>query len=163
MKAVDSTDTATGLVSQELSALAFESNGMNRQLLVPMDDSETARRALEHALAIFADDEITVVHVVGDLEAAYGGGPVVPESGDTEPAFFDDVREIASRHDRNVEIVTVEGTAPEAILEYAREENVDAIVMGSEGRSGVSRMLLGSVAEAVTRRSSVPVTIVPRS
>ncbi|SDR32500.1 universal stress protein [Natronobacterium texcoconense] len=137
---------------------------MSRHLLVPMDDSETARRALEHALAVFPDAELTVVHSVDDLEAAYGGGAAVPDTADRDrdPEFFDDVREIATRHDRDVDTAIVEGTAAEAILEYAREEDVDAIVMGSEGRSGVSRMLLGSVAEAVTRRSSVPVTIVPR-
>jgi len=48
----------------------------------------------------------------------------------------------------------------DAILEYVGEADVDAIVMGSEGKAGVSRMLLGSVAESVTR-AAVPVTVVP--
>ncbi|WP_137291102.1 universal stress protein [Natronorubrum halophilum] len=135
---------------------------MPRQLLVPMDDSETARAALEHALEVFPNDEITVVHAVDDLEAGYGGRPpaAVGDEGD-EPEFFADVRSIAKRYDRPVETTVIEGTSADAILEYADEANVDQIVMGSEGRSGVSRMLLGSVAEAVTRRSPLPVTIVP--
>ena len=136
---------------------------MTRHLLVPMDDSERARDALEHALAVFPDDEITVVHAIDDLEAGYGGGqPVTSDDADAgEPDFFADVRSIAAEYDRTVETAVVEGTSADAILEYADEAGVDGIVMGSEGRSGVSRMLLGSVAEAVTRRASVPVTIVP--
>ncbi|WP_049914237.1 universal stress protein [Haloterrigena salina] len=137
---------------------------MTRQLLVPMDDSEPARAALEHALSVFPNDEVTVVHVVDELEAGYGGRPPVTDSGGTdadEPEFFADVRDIAAERDRRVETAVVEGTSADAILEYVRDNDVDGIVMGSEGRSGVSRMLLGSVAEAVTRQASVPVTIVP--
>ena len=45
-------------------------------------------------------------------------------------------------------------------MTYAEENDIDHIVVGSHGRGGVSRMLLGSVAETVARRSSVPVTII---
>ena len=136
---------------------------MARHVLVPMDDSETARAALEHALDVFPNEEITVVHAVDELEAGYGGGQVADSGeGDADgPAFFADVRSIAADRDRTVETAVIEGTSSDAILEFARDNGVDQIVMGSEGRSGVSRMLLGSVAEAVTRRASVPVTIVP--
>ncbi|NUB90194.1 universal stress protein [Haloterrigena sp. SYSU A558-1] len=137
---------------------------MTRRVLVPMDDSEPARAALEHALSVFPNDEVAVVHVVDELEAGYGGRPPVTTGGEAdadEPDFFADVRSIAAERDRTVETAVIEGTSAEAILEHAREADVDQIVMGSEGRSGVSRMLLGSVAEAVTRQASVPVTIVP--
>ncbi|GAB3677988.1 universal stress protein [Halopiger thermotolerans] len=133
---------------------------MSRTLLVPMDDSEPARAALEHALAVHRDAEITVLHAVDELESGYGGGPA-GGADDAEPVFFEDVRSTADEYGRPVETTVVEGTSADAILEYADEHSVDQIVMGSEGRSGVSRMLLGSVAEAVTRRASVPVTIVP--
>lgn len=138
---------------------------MARHLLVPMDDSEPARAALEHALSIFPDDEITVLHAVDDLEAGYAGSPsaaAADTSEEFEPEFFADVRTIAADHDRAVETAVVGGTSAAAILEFAREAGVDQIVMGSEGRSGVSRMLLGSIAEGVARRSTIPVTIVPR-
>jgi len=45
-------------------------------------------------------------------------------------------------------------------VEYAEESDVDHIVIGSHGRSGVSRILLGSVAESVVRRADMPVTVV---
>ncbi|WP_226042744.1 universal stress protein [Natrinema sp. DC36] len=131
-------------------------------VLVPMDDSEPARAALEYTLAVFSA-EVTVVHAVDDLEAAYAGRAQVTSDGDDadKPDFFADVSEIAAKHDRSVGTVVIEGTSADAILEYADANDIDQIVMGSEGRSGVSRMLLGSVAEAVTRRATVPVTIVP--
>ena len=130
-----------------------------------MDDSDSARAALEHALSVFPDDEVTALHVVDDLEAGYAGEATVSDADEDGPAseLFADVRAIADDHDRTVETAVVEGAAAEVILEFAHEERVDGIVMGSQGRSGVSRMLLGSVAEAVTRRSTVPVTVVPQS
>ncbi|RQG94670.1 universal stress protein [Natrarchaeobius chitinivorans] len=138
---------------------------MTRHLLVPMDDSDAAFAALEHALSTFPGAEVTVVHAVDDLEAGYGGGSTTDDptaADDAEPDFFADVRAVADERARSVEMAIVEGTPAPAILEHATAADVDGIVMGSEGRSGVSRVLLGSVAEAVARRSTVPVTIVPR-
>ncbi|MEY7850220.1 universal stress protein [Natrarchaeobius sp. A-rgal3] len=137
---------------------------MTRHLLVPMDDSDPARAALEYALTVIPNAEVTVVHAVDELETGYGGGSATDDSNatdDAEPDFFADVRAIADDHDRALETEVIEGTTAAAILEYADEAGVDGIVMGSEGRAGVSRVLLGSVAEAVARRSTVPVTIVP--
>lgn len=132
---------------------------MSRRLLVAVDGSEPSMAALRHALEVFPDAEITVVHAVDELESHYGGG--TGADGDAEPDFFGSVEEIAADLDVPVETRVISGTPASAIVEFAEEENVDGIVVGSEGRSGVSRMLLGSVAETITRRSPVPVTIVP--
>ncbi|WP_408956690.1 universal stress protein [Natrinema sp. 74] len=130
---------------------------MSRHVLVPMDDSEPARAALEHALEWEPADRLTVVHAMDELEASYGG-----RSTGSEPDFFAGVRAVADGYDATLETAVVTGTGTaDAILEYADEANADAIVMGSEGKAGVSRMLLGSVAESVTRRAEIPVTIVP--
>lgn len=134
---------------------------MARHLLVPMDDSEPARAALEYALERFPEDEITVLHAIDDLAAGYAGRPPAVAGSEAEPDFFDDIDELAASYDRSVETRIVGGTAGDAILEYVAEEGTDGIVMGSQGRSGVSRVLLGSIAEKVTRRADVPVTIVP--
>lgn len=50
------------------------------------------------------------------------------------------------------------GPAEQAIIEYATSEPIDQIIMGSHGRTGLSRLVLGSVAETVAQRSPVPVT-----
>jgi nucleotide-binding universal stress UspA family protein len=134
---------------------------MTSRLLVPMDDSEPARTAFEYALERFPNDEITILHAVDDLEAGYAGEPAAAERKRVEPEVFDDAKTLAESRGRRIDTQVLEGQAADAILEYVTESAVDGIVMGSEGRSGVSRMLLGSVAEQVTRRSPVPVTIVP--
>jgi nucleotide-binding universal stress UspA family protein len=59
-----------------------------------------------------------------------------------------------------VERVSVDGSPAREIVDYATESGVDLIVMGTHGRSGVDRLLLGSVAERVVRRSPVPVLTV---
>ena len=123
-----------------------------------MDDSDRARVALEYAVSAHPDARLTVLHVVDDLEAGYGSDAV--SDGDASPVFVD-LPHITEGHGGVVETVVREGQAAEGILEFAAETDVDGIVMGSQGRSGVSRLLLGSVAEAVARRSPVPVTIVP--
>jgi nucleotide-binding universal stress UspA family protein len=53
----------------------------------------------------------------------------------------------------------VVGRPAREIVDYADENDIDHVVMGSHGRSGVSRIVLGSVAENVVRKSSVPVTV----
>ncbi len=64
--------------------------------------------------------------------------------------------------ERGVSIETeyVVGEVDRSILEYIDEHDVDHVVIGSHGRSGATRVLLGSVAESVTRRSQVPVTVI---
>ena len=59
-----------------------------------------------------------------------------------------------------VELI-VGGAADEAILDYAKENNIDLIVMSTHGRSGVHRWIFGSVTQRVLRHSPVPVLIVP--
>ena len=56
--------------------------------------------------------------------------------------------------------VIVEGNAPEAILKAAAEHNVDLIVVGTHGRRGLQRLVMGSVAENVIRNSVLPVAVV---
>jgi nucleotide-binding universal stress UspA family protein len=73
---------------------------------------------------------------------------------------LEDARERAA--EAGVEVATDIDTGRPArtIVDYAEEHDVDGIVMGSHGRDGVARVLLGSVAETVVRRSPIPVTIV---
>lgn len=59
-----------------------------------------------------------------------------------------------------VESVHEVGHPARVIVDYARREDIDHVVIGSHGREGVSRLLLGSVAEKVVRRSPVPITVV---
>ncbi len=137
-------------------------------VLVAFDDSEPAWKALEHAVETFSDDEITVLHVVDPVDAVYGdveGGyydqAMYEASVDAGEALLERAAErIEAPDGANIETVLESGQAARAIIQYADANDVDHVVIGSHGRSGVTRVLLGSVAETVARRSDVPVTIV---
>lgn len=137
-------------------------------VLVAIDDSEPAWKALEHAVETFSGDEITVLHVVDPVDAVYGdfdGGyydqAMYEASIDAGEALLERAAErIKGEDGATVETALETGQAARAIVQYADVNDVDHVVIGSHGRSGVTRVLLGSVAETVARRSDVPVTIV---
>lgn len=66
----------------------------------------------------------------------------------------------AKKDGLNAEIALIEGNPSEAIIDYARNNGVDLIVMSTHGRSGISRFALGSVTDRVVRTSPVPVLVV---
>lgn len=101
-----------------------------------------------------------VLHVVDPSEGDY-----VEPAEDNRPTersteLLETANERAATKGIDVETDTTTGSPADAILEYAADNGIDHVVMGSRGRSGLSRLLLGSVAEMVVRRSSIPVTVV---
>src|SRR5439155_21629875 len=139
-------------------------------VLVPLDASELSRSALPFAedLAKALGASIVVMHAVVPPAIAYPGAePVaIPQSviTDIEASAHAFVRGIAGEltaRGLKAKPVVLTGTAAEAIVEAAEAERADVIVMSTHGRSGLQRLLLGSVAEAVVRRISVPVALVP--
>jgi len=141
---------------------------MTMHVLVPIDDSPQAMDALRLALDTFPTATITLLTVIDPIEAGYRAESVLPSYSETwyeskqEAAEqrFEEARDVAADTDVDLETVTEVGRPSRLIVEYAQEHDIDHVVMGSHGRSGVARVLLGSVAEAVVRRSPVPVTIV---
>lgn len=135
-------------------------------ILVALDESDPGRAALEYALENHADDDIVVVHVIDPNESGYGEAAHIGADGirkqrrERATALFETAREAAAERDCEIETALLTGQPAAAVLEYATDRAVDRIVVGSHGRTGVSRVLLGSVAEAVARRATVPVTIV---
>lgn len=135
-------------------------------ILVPIDGSAQSDDAVEYAASEFDPSEITMLHVIDPIEAGYSATASVPgyseewyehQKAESEQ-LFEDARELVDGAD--IATDTAVGRPSRTIVEYAEENDVDHIVMGSHGRSGVTRILLGSVAESVVRRSPVPVTIV---
>lgn len=140
---------------------------MTDQILVPLDGSEKSYEALEYAIDKHPGAEITLLH---DLEIGVGssaeGTVIMMDEGMREAAenraenIFAEARERADAvgYEGEVETIMEEMKPKRSIVEHAAE--FDAVVMGSYGREGVGQKLLGSVAETVVRRSSVPVTVV---
>lgn len=139
-------------------------------VLVPYDDSPMAETALEHACEQYPEGTVTVLHVIDFVAAGYSAPPDAAFPGyweewyDEEQATTENLleraRETAEGYGVAVETATEMGPPARVIVEYADEHGVDGIVMGSHGRDGLSRVLLGSVAETVIRRAHCPVTVV---
>jgi nucleotide-binding universal stress UspA family protein len=134
-------------------------------MLVPIDGSQQAKDALDHAVSEFPDAEIVLLHVIDPIDSGYDAERVVlgysedwyNSHEETAEDLFAEARE---RTGREFETAIEVGRPSREIVEYAKREEIDHIVMGSHGRSGVARILLGSVAETVVRRSPVPITVV---
>lgn len=135
-------------------------------LLVALEDSEPGWAALEFACTEHADDDITVLHAVDPTNSGYGEvahlGPeaLIERRREEGRELLAEAEARAAEHGRSVETVVAVGQPSDAIVDHATENEIDLIVVGSHGRTGFSRVLLGSVAERVARQAPVPVTIV---
>ena len=122
-----------------------------RQILFPTDFSDASRAAGDTAadLARHFGARLHVLHVVS---------PVTDPT--PAPAAL---RAVAEELGRGLSVVTAitSGLAARQVVAYARQNAIDLVVLGTHGRTGVSRALLGSVAEAVVRRAPCHVLTVP--
>lgn len=131
------------------------------RVLVPVDGSEESEDALRYAFGLFPDAEIHVLNVIQVTEfPAEAGASPVQLAEEYAADVIDTMEEIASTNDREILTHRTHGNASKCINSYVEDHDIDHIVLGSKGRSGLSRVLLGSVAESVMRRSTVPVTVV---
>jgi nucleotide-binding universal stress UspA family protein len=140
---------------------------MYDDILVPTDGSEGTDKAAEHALDIAEKYDATahVVYVVNT--SAYSTLPADSNWESITAALEDEGKEatgeiVERMHDADVDAVpsVEEGIPHKTILEYADNNDIDLIVMGTHGKSGLDRLLLGSVTEKVVRASEVPVLTV---
>ncbi|ARS90988.1 universal stress protein [Natrarchaeobaculum aegyptiacum] len=140
-------------------------------VLLPTDDSEGALAAVDVGLDL-ADEYDALVHAVYAVDtrrlrgASVATGAVDPSDllSDLERAgdeALEVVRERARERGVSVAGRLASGSAAEAILEAADETGSDLVVMGTHGRSGLERQLIGSVTESVVRGAEVPVCCVP--
>jgi len=137
---------------------------MPAQVLVPFDGSPQAESALSFAVSEWPDATVTLLYVVDPVTASFSDRAL---PGGSEE-WFERARETARDHfaeardrvDRDVDTRIEVGGPARVVVDVAADGPFDHIVLGSHGREGVSRVLLGSVAETVVRRSSVPVTVV---
>lgn len=141
---------------------------MPDNVLIALDGSPLAERALIYALETFPNATITTIYVINPIDSVIdveaGGLPVAEDWYDTAQERATEIHttatDLAAEHDIVLDTVTEVGKPAREILDYAADNGIDQIVMGSHGRSGLDRTFLGSVAETVTRRAQIPVTII---
>ena len=147
---------------------------MYDNILVPTDGSKTAENAVDQAVDIASKYGATVhaLYVVDVDATSYSLGTEqvdrirqgnlaemteVKEDADEATGY---VRNRASEHGVDVEEHITAGEPARAIRKFVEDNDIDLVVMGSHGRSGLKRVILGSVTEKVLRRTRLPVLVV---
>lgn len=138
---------------------------MYEDILVPTDGSAAAVAAIDHAvdLAETYGARLHALYVVDATAFASvdAGSEMVVDALEQEgEQAVEVVREQGEAASLDVETHVVSGTAYRSILDCIENEDVDLVVMGTHGRRGVERFLLGSVTERVVRSADVPVLTV---
>jgi len=144
---------------------------MYRRILVPIDGSRTAARGLREAARLAKDQRarVRLVHIVDETmvlglgEAGIDLRPALAGLARSGRALLERTRRQAKKLGIAAETAFYESIArrpADAILREARKWRADLIVMGTHGRRGVRRLVLGSDAEQVVRLAEVPVLLV---
>ncbi|UPV75958.1 universal stress protein [Halorussus limi] len=140
---------------------------MYDRILLPTDGSRAAESAVSHAVshAERYDAELYVLHVVDETETTSIVGHGDERQQAVEARVEDSMSSIVTEASQRGVSVTDDvevGTPHRTILSYADERDIDLVVMSTHGRSGVDRVVMGSVTERVIRTGDVPVVAVQR-
>jgi nucleotide-binding universal stress UspA family protein len=136
------------------------------RILIATDDSEPAKKAIGEAitLADAFDATLYAVYVLESAEPRPGVGDHATKSDEDTKADQALQRVVSQAEERNLdgEVVSavVRGQPASAILQHATDQDIDLIVVGTHGREGIDRLVVGSVAERVIRDSPVPVVTI---
>ena len=137
---------------------------MYENVLVPVDGSDVSEQAVEHAIHQAKRDGgmLHVIHAVDSdtLPSSVSSISVDDEFREIGQGIVD--RTVQQAEDEGVEAVgtVISGPSAEQIVKYADENDVDLIVIGTRGRTGIGRVLSGSVTEHVVRAATVPVLVI---
>lgn len=130
------------------------------RILHPTDFSEQSQAAFEVAAALAHDysAELILLHVWSPPKAYAPDGIAMPMPYENPYQARQHLADLTTR-DPHVKLrhIFLEGDPVEQILHLAHEEEVDMIAMGTHGSSGLTRLLMGSVAEGVSRKATCPV------
>lgn len=142
---------------------------MYKHILVPLDGSALAEKALSHATAIAHKfgSELTLVQVIPPVYA-----PVTPEMAVVQPAisleelqaeseqYLKSRQESLRKEGLVVHRTVIDGPIAESILGYAERQDCALIIMSTHGRSGLSKWIYGSVAQKVLQGSNCPILLI---
>lgn len=146
---------------------------MYKKILVPLDGSELSECSLAHVKTIALGcgvPEVILLRVVEPLfnpdaaSDALAGKELIAQAEEENKAkakdYMDALGERLGKEGILTQVVLLEGKPADEIMGFADKHGVDLIIMSTHGRSGITRWLLGSVAERVVRHSAVPVLTV---
>ena len=159
------------VITPERAKLHWDTDYGISKVIVPLDGSEFAESVLPYAASLSRkmDMGVTLVQVLSQDEFIYGGGaygireylPRIREEARAEARkYLTGVARQLRQKGLDISVEMVHGSPASTITEMARAADHDMIALTTHGRSGISRLLLGSVAESVIRKSGDPVLIV---
>lgn len=143
---------------------------MYQRIMVAVDGSATAELGLKEAIRLARDQkaQLAIIHVI-DVVIAYGAGQwvggYVEDTREFSQQVISQARKLAQDAGiepeiQTPEIVTSGYHVADTVAQLAREWKADLLVVGTHGRRGVSRMLIGSVAERIVRVAPCPLLLV---
>jgi len=142
---------------------------MYKKILIPTDGSKNALKAVKHSLWLSdkSQGEIIALYVmetsyfsnIRARDLKYEMKNMLKDEGDQA---INEIIQMSQNNDLNAKIIprVEKGSAADKILDIADEESVDLIIIGTSGKHGIDRFLIGSVAEKVVRNSTKPVMVV---
>jgi nucleotide-binding universal stress UspA family protein len=136
-----------------------------KRVLVPVDFSEQASKAVDEALSLTeTPEQLTVLHVAPPYSNFEIGDPMIGLHAVSSEDRIEHLMDVLHKNfsDKKYEKVHFEvvfGTPAPEIADFAQKEHADLIVIPSHGRTGLSRLLIGSVAERVVRLAHCPVLV----
>jgi nucleotide-binding universal stress UspA family protein len=138
-----------------------------KKILCPIDHSDCSKEALKYAVSFAMKDEakLYLLHIIDIRSFNEGLEAISMQIPDEETLellrikLLDCIPE-EIRDDMNVEAIVIQGIPFAEIISTAREKDIDMIVIGSHGRTGIKHMMLGSVSEKVVRKAPCPVLTV---
>jgi nucleotide-binding universal stress UspA family protein len=144
---------------------------MFKKILVPLDGSELSESALTNVIDLTMDChalEVILMRIREPLDPNVIGTLDAKVAVELDQAYRDEAagyldKIVANLKKKGITAKTevLSGNPAEEIIKYSQKNNVDLIIMSTRGRSGISRLVFGSVAEKVIRNSTVPVLIKP--
>lgn len=146
---------------------------MYKKILVPLDGSRTAQKGLREAikLAKHHNASLRVLHVIDefvatpDIASSLDVARIHAYSHGVGKKLLDAAIALARKHNLRVDSAMLEivasRSAADIIGEQARKWKADVLVIGTHGRRGISRLVMGSDAEEIVRTSRIPVLMVP--
>ena len=138
-----------------------------KKILIATDGSEYTKNAVDYGIDLAKNTEAKLYTIYVIDTAAFASIPMdaawesmyelLKQEGDEATKY---VAEKAEAEGLSIDRLTIEGHPAEEIIKFAEKNSINLIVMGTLGKSGLDRFLLGSVAEKVVRNSKIPVLVV---
>ncbi len=159
------TSRVIGHTDKDVLVLPREAHLEWRHIVLAVDDSECSLAAVERAI-YFAKSYNGVIAAVSGVDLADEFYAQVPEAVtymiDKAESSLEEARQMTEKEGISTELIVKEANAYEAVLEVAEKKCADVIFMGSHGRTGLKKLIMGSVTEKVIGFAGCPVMVVKR-